>query len=313
MRCPDGWSSPVRQRARWGVATVLGMDGLRAPDPTAESDGLADAAALRRTVLMVCVLDGVDVEVSDEHIGVQLYGAELTVGWDEVARAVGGAPPESSAARSRLLTWWRLRARLASLPDPSVVARPVGLPVGHVLHPGGPWVRHRVLGGALEVGIGFLGLLDDPDEVVVPPAGLLSAAGLDDTAWWPAAARYLEEKGRVAGDRLHRDPRKPLRPIGDCDVVTLLASPSFRRSICGFDAQRMRSAAVPMRRRGWLDLSRIDPAFAVSAAAVTDPVDRGFERPVLITCEEVAMAPAGGNPVEQVLSDPAPSGTRRRR
>jgi hypothetical protein len=62
-----------------------------------------------------------------------------------------------------------------------------------------------------------------------------------------------------------------------------------------------------MRRRGWLDLSRVDPAFAVSAAAATDPVHRGFERPVLITCEEVAMAPAGGRPVAQALADPVPS------
>ena len=256
---------------------------------------------------MVCVLDGVDVQIGDDSLGVSLAGVDLTVTWDEVAGAVGAAPAESALARTRLLTWWRLRAGLAALPDPLDVARPVGLPVGHVLHPGPAWVRRSVLGGALDVGVGLLGLLDDPDEVVVPPLGLLAAAGMDDGGWWLPAARYLEEKGRVAGDRLHRDTSKPLRPIGDCDVVTLLASPSFRAAICDYDPQRMRSAAVPMRRRGWLDLGRVDPAFAVAAAAATDPVDRGFDRPVLVTCEEVTMVAPGGRPVAQALADPAAS------
>jgi len=62
---------------------------------------------------------------------------------------------------------------------------------------------------------------------------------------------------------------------------------------------------VPMRRRGWLDLSRIDPAFTAAAAAATALEERGFDRPLLLTLDEVAMAPAGGRPAEIVLRDPA--------
>jgi hypothetical protein len=67
----------------------------------------------------------------------------------------------------------------------------------------------------------------------------------------------------------------------------------------------MRAAAVPMRRRGWLDLTRIDPAFTAAAASATTPEERGFARPVLLTVDEVALAPEGGRPAEIVLRDPA--------
>ena len=67
----------------------------------------------------------------------------------------------------------------------------------------------------------------------------------------------------------------------------------------------MRAAAVPMRRRGWLDLTRIDPAFTAAAAAATAPEERGFSRPVLLTADEVTMAVDGGRPAEIVLRDKA--------
>jgi hypothetical protein len=60
-----------------------------------------------------------------------------------------------------------------------------------------------------------------------------------------------------------------------------------------------------MRRRGWLDLSRIDPAFTAAAAAATDPEERGFPRPVLLTLDEVSLAVDGGRPAEIVLRDAA--------
>ena len=60
----------------------------------------------------------------------------------------------------------------------------------------------------------------------------------------------------------------------------------------------MRAAAVPMRRRGWLDLTRIDPAFTAAAAAATAPAERGFSRPVLVTADEVTVATEGGRPAE---------------
>jgi hypothetical protein len=60
-----------------------------------------------------------------------------------------------------------------------------------------------------------------------------------------------------------------------------------------------------MLRRGWLDLSRIDPAFTAAAAAATTPEERGFDRPLLLTVDEVALAAAGGRPAEIVLRDEA--------
>jgi hypothetical protein len=68
----------------------------------------------------------------------------------------------------------------------------------------------------------------------------------------------------------------------------------------------MRAVAAPVRTRGWLDLARIDPAFALAAASIADPEQRGFERPVLVTAEEVVLVREGGRPAEIVLRDPAP-------
>ncbi|MGE5763139.1 MAG: hypothetical protein ACM3ZF_04415 [Mycobacterium leprae] len=66
-----------------------------------------------------------------------------------------------------------------------------------------------------------------------------------------------------------------------------------------------------MRDRGWLDLRRVDPAFALAAAAAT-PVDRrGFTRPLLLTADEVAMARAGGHTAADALRGPAPGDEER--
>ncbi len=81
--------------------------------------------------------------------------------------------------------------------------------------------------------------------------------------------------------------------MGDCDVFTLLASRVLRGALCA-DAGGMRAIAAPVRTRGWLDLSRIDAAFALTAAAIADDESRGFPRPVLLTVDEVSMVAEGG-------------------
>jgi hypothetical protein len=68
-------------------------------------------------------------------------------------------------------------------------------------------------------------------------------------------------------------------------------------------ADGMRTVAVPMRTRGWLDLSRVDPAFSAAAARLTPPEDRGFSRPLLVTREELQLAPEGGDVVAPALED----------
>jgi hypothetical protein len=107
----------------------------------------------------------------------------------------------------------------------------------------------------------------------------------------------------MAAERLARLPAAPLRPMGDCDVVTLLASLTFRAAIVDEVADGLRTLAVPMRNRGWLDLSRIDPAFSAAAARLTPPEDRGFSRPLLVTRDEVQLAPEGGDVVKPAIED----------
>jgi hypothetical protein len=263
-----------------------------------------DALELRRLALAVSVLDDVDLVPLDD--GVLLTGVEpVEVSWLELRQALCGAESGSDLARIRVRAYLAGR-RMVADHDPDELcerARPVGLPVDHPLHPGHDWVRHRVLGGAIDLGFGFVGIGADPDEVIIVPQGALHAAGLDPTPWWPIARDYLERMGAVAAQRLAEIPI--LRPIGDCDVVTLLASRTLRVALCEADSTGMRAAAVPMRRRGWLDLTRIDPAFTAAAAAATDDVERGFSRPLLLTADEVALALDGGRPAEIVLRDPA--------
>ena len=263
-----------------------------------------DSLELRRLALAVSVLDDVDIVPLDD--GVLLTGdVPVEVTWLELRRALGGADPADDLGRFRVRAWLRGR-RIATdvhVEHLRTQARPVGLPVDHPLHPGLGWVRQRVLGDALDLGFGFVGVGTDPDEVVVVPQGALDAAGVDPSPWWPVAHDYLERMGAVAAQRLAANP--VLRPIGDCDVVTLLASRTLREALCAHDGTGMRAGAVPMLRRGWLDLTRIDPAFTAAAAAATAPHERGFSRPLLLTADEVTLAPEGGRPADIVLRDPA--------
>ncbi len=263
-----------------------------------------DSPDLRRLALAVSVLDDVDIVPLDD--GVLLTGdVPVEVSWLELRRALGGADPEDDLGRLRVSAWLHARRIAATVHREHLreQARPVGLPVDHPLHPGLDWVRHRVLGDALDLGFGFVGVGIDPDEVIVIPQGALDAAGVDPTPWWPVALDYLERMGGVAAQRLRTNP--VLRPIGDCDVATLLGSRTLRAALCAEDGTGMRAAAVPMLRRGWLDLTRIDPAFTAAAAAATGPAERGFARPLLLTVDEVTLAPEGGRPAEIVLRDAA--------
>lgn len=264
--------------------------------------------ALRRCALAAAVLHDVDVVPNDE--GVELPGVlPLAVSWHECRRALGGADIESEEAHRRLARWLHARRWIADRPleDLAERLRPYGAPVESPAHPGLDWVRSRVLGDALDLGPAFVGLEPErPDDVEPVSQYLLDRAGVDIDPWWPRAMEYLEVMGRIAAERLRRQPNEPLHPMGDCDVVTLLASATFRAALVEEIADGMRAMAVPMRSRGWVTLHRVDPAFALAAAALTEEHDRGFPRPILVTREEIAMAKDGGRPAEIVLRDPAP-------
>lgn len=262
---------------------------------------------LRSATFAVSVLYDIDVVPHDD--GIALPGTSVVhVEWGMVRTALAGLRPDSAEGREALAEWLRLR-RLVADCHVSVLramARPVGLPRGHCLHPGPDWARTAVLGGVLDLGLGFAGLDPQrPDTVLVAEPSVLAAAGLTTHAvhWWPKTLAYLESMSTLAVGRWRRAPDVPLRPMGDCDVVTLLASRTLREAVCGTGG--LRAVMVPMRTRGWVDLSRIDPAFGAAAAAATAPEDRGFDRPVLITADEVSPVGIGGRPAEIVLRDPA--------
>jgi hypothetical protein len=263
------------------------------------------AVELRRGVLAVSVLHDLDIEPA--ALGVTLTGAPTVwVSWGECRRALAGHDPETSDGRERLSRWLLARrwASDFSLEDLRERLRPVGLPVDHVLHPGLDWVRTRALGDALDLGLGAVDIdPEDPDHVVLLPQPLLDAVGLDSEVEWLRAQDYLERMGALAAERMRLDPKGQLRPIGDCDVVTLLGATALRTAIAQ-DAGGMGAVLAPMRRRGWTRMALIDPAFGPAAAAATAAYERGFSRPLLVTAEELALAADGGTP-ELVLRDPA--------
>jgi hypothetical protein len=270
-----------------------------------------ERARVRRCVLAASVLFDIDLLPADD--GFVLPGVpEVFVGDDELAIAIGDRVPESAVAQRALARWLRIRRALAerSLDELAENIRPVGLPVGHELHEGPRWVRDPVLGGCLDVGPGFVALDDaDRDRVVVVPQSALDAAGIDITPWWRGACEYLENMGALATARWRREPKLPLRPMGDCDVATLLASTVLRGALAS-PSDGMRAIAVPVRHRGWLDLSRIDPAFAQAAASIAGDEERAFPRPLLLTLDEVVMVKPGGDAATIVLRDPAPAQAR---
>lgn len=264
-----------------------------------------EAPQLRRCALAVAVLYDVDVLPSPH--GVVLPGpVDVVISWAECRRAIRGADPESLEAREHLKWWLLMRRWLADRPvaDLAERARPYGACVQSPLHPGLDWVRRRVLGDTLDLGFGFVGIDPSQPDVVTPiPQPLLRAAGVEPSPWWPTAVVYLERMGGMAAERLTRTPQAPLRPMGDCDVVTLLGSRTLRQAIVEPMPDGMRTVAVPMRTRGWLDLNRIDPAFSAAAARLSAIEDRGFARPLLVTREEVVLAREDGDPIRAGLED----------
>jgi hypothetical protein len=252
--------------------------------------GAADP--LRQAILMAAVLDDVDVAPADDGI-VLTASPPVPIAWSALAEAMTGYDPVSPAGRAHLVRWLDLARRLHDLtPDARHDrVRPVGLTPHHVLHPGGGWTCAAIEGGVLDLGIGLVGVLPhEPDTVVVAPRGLLGAIGVDRTAAWRLAVAYLERMGAVAADRLRRNPTAALRPMGDCDVLTLLGSRALRTELAEADGVGMRGIAVPMRTRGWTDPDHVDSAFARAAALATDEEQRGLDTAVLVTSNGVHIS-----------------------
>ena len=259
----------------------------------AESSGPRERRALKRALLSVTVCHGVDFRPSDD--GIVLPGRpERLVSWSHCRGALSGLAPDHPIAPDLLARFLRLVQAVGAVPDLLLgdSARVVGLPVDHPLHPGLSWVLERIHGDALDLGLGVRGLDPaDTERVVIVPPAVWEVLDADPPRWWRGAVARLEDLGAVAVERLVREPNA-LRPLGDADAVTLLGSRRLREALAARDGG-MAAIAVPMRRRGWTKLSLLDPAFAPAAAAATDPVERGFPRPLLVTADEVVLAADG--------------------
>lgn len=260
----------------------------------------APGRALRSVLLAVQVLENVDLDLTDEAL---VLPGDVRVAWPAVRSALRGARADRPADRARVSRWLRMIGLVGGA-HPDVLdeaLRPVGLPRGHVLHPGITWPQEVVLGDALDLGLGLVGVAG-PEIVTVLPPSVWSAAGADPRPHWPRARRLLEDMGALAAERWALSADGTLRPMGDCDVVTLLGSASLRARLAGTDGG-MRAVSAPMLRRGWTRLSRLDPAFTPAAAMATDETERGFLRPVLVTADEVVLAGDGGR-TDISLADP---------
>lgn len=271
-----------------------------------------DVPALRQCVLAASVIDGVDVVPHGE--GVLLRDAHgPLVPWSEIA-PTAGPDPAAPAARRRVSAHLRLRWLVDDLGSSAVAhlrdaARLVALPPDHAAHGGPGWAYERLDGGALDLGLGVLGLLGDPDSVDVLPPGVLGACGADGRSWWPRVRHHAERMGALAALRVSREDypgntdarRRVLRPVAGCDVLALLASRALRQQLARGDGSGMRALAVPMRTRGWFELSRVDPAFVAAAWAATDEMAQGSRTPLLVTVDEVATPAAGGDPLGTCL------------
>lgn len=280
--------------------------------------GTWHAAALRRAVLAVSVIDDIDLTPAEDGIGVE-GPRSVYLSWWVIADELGKVDPETGVAHERLRNLLALHRMVAQGADQvrelSGAVRLLALPVDHPLVPGGGWVRQRVLGGALVTGLGVYGL---SSESTVPlPWSVVEAAGLAAGQLWEHASAHATAMGHLAVQRLRREPgsnepgacitarQAVLRPMGGVDVPSLLATSPVRRYLAASDGSGMRAMAVPMRTRGWFDLARIDPAFVQAAWSATDVLERGLPRPVLVTKDEVALAAAGINARKLALEDPA--------
>ncbi|GAB3467975.1 hypothetical protein AB1207_23595 [Kineococcus endophyticus] len=263
-------------------------------------------AILRRSVLATSVVDDLDVDLDDD--GVRLPGCS-PLEWADLARAAGSAAGDGDEDVTRLRVGDVLHAHL-ELHSGTARVVPLAVPADADRHPGFGWTHGTVLGGALHLGLGVVVPHGRSERTLPLPVASARATGRSSTVAEQDLAR-LEDIGALVVQRLLRDTGTPtagvLRPVGGCDVPTLLASRTLREHlVAGPDrtpGNVLRAVAVPDRTRGWFDLARIDPAYVGAAWAATDPADRGLRRPVVVTREEVALAPTSPDLVEKVLAE----------
>jgi hypothetical protein len=239
---------------------------------------------LRRIALAVEVLHDVDLTPGDEGL-ILLGSPDVHVSWDaiRVAAQPSGGPDEAgdeSEQIARLAAWLRARRALAD----GIELHTLGLPTARATEPA--WSRECVPGGALCLGFGY------GDERTPLPDGVLDHAGIDAAIAWRSVRAELERTGELAAgiDRRHRDAA--LRPVGGADVVTLLGARSLRSELAAGQGDGLAALVVPLRTRGWRANAISDPVYGRALAASMPASERGFERPLLVTAEEISEVSA---------------------
>ena len=204
--------SPWRPSSRGGSHGYVRY--MRAPD----------SLELRRLALAVSVLDDVDIVPLDD--GLLLSGVTpVEVSWRELRRALAGADPDGrrrAGPRPRLAARPPDRRGHPSRRAASDLARPVGLPVDHPLYPGLDWVRHRVLGDASTSASASSG--SAPTRTRSSSCRRVPSMRRASTRRRGGPRRSTTWSGWVPSPRSACRDDPTLRPIGDCDVVTLLGS-----------------------------------------------------------------------------------------
>ena len=241
---------------------------------------MVEHALLVQLVQAACVLDGVDAEPTADGV---LVGGARTVSpipWPDIEGVLAGDDPVAPGPRLRLALLLELRravdARGAdAAADVARAVRVLALPVGHPLHPGAGWVRHRVPGGLLEVGLGVHGLLRGQDGVLPLPPAIGHAVDAGDL--WTRAWSLGERLAHRAVARLDGSPRDHLGGVGGCDALTLLALPALRERVAGAGP-----VAAPCRDGVWLGAAAADRDYVRAVWMLTGAGRRGLPRPVVV-------------------------------
>lgn len=306
---PAASLSPRQARNSVGVDVV--------PTSRTSADGCL-ALDLRQAVLALTVLQDVDLVPGDDGVGLPGGGY---LGWADVEAALGpwAREPGHPVTQRRLRVAVEVVELLHAGGTQELVARlhAHGEPVhGSAGHAGLGWVRRVVPGAALHLGLGISDLPGVAGPSALPPLPTVATAlGTHAFVRFEAVRADLERLGQLLTDRLERDTteRRPLvlRPVGTADVVTLLGSRRVRSFLADGDGTGLRAVAVPVRTRGWFDLARSDPAYVGAAWSASEPAERAFPRPVLVTADEVCSPSAGGDVLAGVLAEPAADPTWR--
>lgn len=196
-----------------------------AQDPDRDPEHEASPAwrlELRRALLEVCVLDEVDLVPTETGLSLLTPDGPRELSARRAALVVGDRRAGDPELRVRLRSWLRCHAHVSAAHLRTSELRPLALGRGHALHPGGGWVRERVPGGVLDVGLGVVGVPGEagaaplwPDVVeavaAATPVSTASEQEPPDTdAAWRASRLHLDAMGLLAARRVERALRARL-------------------------------------------------------------------------------------------------------